>query len=114
MSGHLHFAEAPGRDLLDLDELLFVSGNVDLGDTKSLGRKDSILNLLHGLDGLVAGVVAVVSQVPEMRKLVEMKQQHLTTQGVAELKTWLISLSLNTAITLMNKKTVIIILEGSN
>ena len=69
VSGHFDFAEASGSDLLDLDELLVVARNVNLGHSKSLGRKHSVLDLLHGLDGLVTGVVAVVSQVvPEIKK----------------------------------------------
>ena len=76
VSGHLHFAKAAGSDLLDLDKFLVVSGNVNFGDTKPLGRKDSILDLLHGLDGLVAGIVAVISQVPERRIIIPMRQPH--------------------------------------
>ena len=76
VSGHLHFAKAAGSDLLDLHKFLVVSGNVNFGDTKPLGRKDSILDLLHGLDGLVAGIVAVISQVPERRIIIPMRQPH--------------------------------------
>jgi hypothetical protein len=35
--GDLHFSETSGRDFFDLDELLFVAGDVDVRDPESLG-----------------------------------------------------------------------------
>ena len=67
MTSNFDFSETSRRDVLDLDELLFVSGNVDVRHAKTFGGKNANTVAFH-LVGIVVGVVrqvAVAQVVPE-------------------------------------------------
>ncbi len=81
MSSDFDFSETSGRDFFDFYELFFITRDIDVGDSKTFGRVDAVLDVVvvsGGVEGaameLVLGHILVVSDVTIAQEMPERKK----------------------------------------